>query len=252
MERKNRTPSAQCRTVLAVAASTHGSPLAGRQSNDVANDWDGLSCAELAVIFARGTFDSGNTGPWVGQPFREALYSKIGSDKLAFQGVDPQDYPANLDGYIEDGGPESCAPGDCTHHVGDPISVWSDSTNFPAPPINARLLSYCEANIPDPLCTNPLEGWPHSPQAFIDKLEAMWRDFSDADLNGVQETAIGDLIVQLTSQAKSKIGKLGKDILAGHIPHWMLTPQHFLYGLGPHPMTEQAAEDIARAFQQSK
>ncbi len=135
---------------------------------------------------------------------------------------------------------------------GDPISVWSDSTNFPAPPRNARLLSYCEANIPDPLCTNPLERWPHSPQAFIDKLEAMWRDFSDADLNGAQETAIGDLIVQLTSQAKSKIGKLGKDILAGHIRHWMLTPQHFLYGLGPHPMTEQAAEDIARAFQQSK
>lgn len=116
-------------SVLALAASVQASPVAARQPNDVANDWDESSCAELAVIFARGTFDSGwvkklvtltqvymaddskysNIGPWVGQPFRDALYSKIGANKVAFQGVSPQDYPANLDGYIEDGGPQSCA-----------------------------------------------------------------------------------------------------------------------------------------------
>ncbi|KAJ6784902.1 hypothetical protein PWT90_02375 [Aphanocladium album] len=284
--------------VLALAASTHASPLAARQANDVANDWDKSSCAELAVIFARGTFDSGNIGVWVGQPFRNALYSKIGAGKVAFQGVSAQDYPANLDGYIEEGGSESCAvslgkaverysarcPSAkivisgwsqgalCAHKsldasealvnaharsqviavttFGDPVPAWSDSINFPALPKNAKLLSYCETNTPDPLCTNPLGDWPHSPKAFLEKLDAVWHDFSDADLNSAQKSAIGDLIVQLTSQAKSKIGKLGKDILAGHIRHWMLTPAHFLYGLGPHPMTEQAANDIARIFQQ--
>lgn len=135
---------------------------------------------------------------------------------------------------------------------GDPISVWSDTIAFPALPPNAKLLSYCETNTPDPLCTNPLEDFPHSPKAFVDKLEAIWRDFSTAGLNDAQKKAIGDLAVQLVSQAKSKIGKLGKDILSGHIRHWMLTPQHFLYGLGPHPMTEQAAEDIAKVFHASK
>lgn len=45
--------------VLALAASTQASPLAARQAGDVANDFDKASCAELAVIFARGTFDSG-------------------------------------------------------------------------------------------------------------------------------------------------------------------------------------------------
>ncbi len=50
-----------------------------------------------------------NIGSWVGQPFREALREKSGREKVSFQGVSPRDYPADLDGYIEDGGPESCA-----------------------------------------------------------------------------------------------------------------------------------------------
>ncbi|XWX01813.1 hypothetical protein V2A60_009842 [Cordyceps javanica] len=269
------------------AAAAQSSPLAGRQS-------------ELAVIFARGTFDSGNIGPWVGQPFRDALYSKFGAGRVALQGVDPRDYLADLDGYIEDGGPESCAVSLgkaverysarcplakivisgwsqgalCAHKsldpsnalvdeharsrvialttFGDPVSAWSDSISFPALPENARLLSYCETGIPDPLCTNPLEDWPHSPKAFIDKLQAIWHDFGDADLNSAQKAAIHDLVAQLVSQARSKIGKLGGDIFSGHIRHWILTPQHFLYGVGLHPMTKQAAADIARIFQQSK
>lgn len=135
---------------------------------------------------------------------------------------------------------------------GDPISVWADSITVPALPQNAQHLSYCETSTPDPLCTNPLGDFPHSPSAFLEKLQAVWKDFSQASLNTAQKTALGDLVLQLTSQAKSKIGKLDEDILSGHIRRWMLTPQHFLYGLGSHPMTAQAVDDIARVFQQSK
>lgn len=135
---------------------------------------------------------------------------------------------------------------------GDPISVWADTITFPALPQNAQHLSYCETSTPDPLCTNPLGNFPHSPSAFLEKLQALWKDFSQTGPNSAQKTALGDLVVQLTSQAKTKIGKLGEDILAGHIRRWMLTPQHFLYGLGPHPLTAQAADDIVRVLQQSK
>jgi cutinase len=59
-------------------------------------------CKAVAVIFARGTFDSGNIGVWVGPQLGEALSSKISS--LAFQGVDSSAYAADLQGYIgEDG-----------------------------------------------------------------------------------------------------------------------------------------------------
>lgn len=50
-----------------------------------------------------------NIGPWVGQPFRDALNAQFGNGKVAFQGVNPQDYAADLNGYVEDGGPEGCA-----------------------------------------------------------------------------------------------------------------------------------------------
>ncbi len=51
--------------------------------------------------------ESRNIGPWVGAPFRDALAAKI--DGVAIQGVDPNDYSADLAGYVEDGGPQSCA-----------------------------------------------------------------------------------------------------------------------------------------------
>ncbi|OAA77567.1 Cutinase [Akanthomyces lecanii RCEF 1005] len=287
---------------LSTTAQASSSPLACHPSNDVANDWDKPSCAELAVIFARGTFDSGNIGPWVGPAFRKALYSEVG-DKLAFQGVSPQDYPANLEGIMEEGGSESCAVslGEaverysarcpdakiiisgwsqgalCAHKsfnaskalvneqarkqvialttFGDPVPVWSDSIKLPTLPRNVQLLTYCATSNPDPFCTDkPLQDWPHDPTAFGEKLEAVWHDydFGAAGLSDTQKKAANDLIMALPSLIESKIGQLGKDIAAGHIRRWMLTPQHFMYGSGPHPMTEQAARDVARLFQQSK
>ena len=47
-----------------------------------------------------------NVGPWVGGPWRDDLKSKHSG--AAFQGVNPDDYPADLAGYIEEGGPQEC------------------------------------------------------------------------------------------------------------------------------------------------
>lgn len=51
-----------------------------------------------------------NIGPWVGCPLQDAVKAKFGkSVKVAFQGVSAQDYSADLNGYIEDGGSAVCA-----------------------------------------------------------------------------------------------------------------------------------------------
>lgn len=48
--------------VLSLTAFTSATPLSSRQSSDTANDWNG-KCADVAIIFARGTFDSGYACP---------------------------------------------------------------------------------------------------------------------------------------------------------------------------------------------
>lgn len=52
-----------------------------------------------------------NIGVWVGDPFRNALQAKFASKgyKVHVQGVNPEDYPADLSGYLTSGAPESCA-----------------------------------------------------------------------------------------------------------------------------------------------
>ncbi|KAI1411630.1 hypothetical protein F5Y13DRAFT_191245 [Hypoxylon sp. FL1857] len=106
---------------LAVASPASAAATLNRRNPAVsANDWDPIlkgdknaKCADLAVIFARGTFDQGNLGPWVGGPFQDALVagSKSVNIEIAVQGVSPDDYPADLAGYIEEGGSNSCAKG---------------------------------------------------------------------------------------------------------------------------------------------
>lgn len=115
-----------------------------------------------------------------------------------------------------------------------------------------KALSYCELNTPDPLCTSPGENFPSDPAKLIEKLKADWTDFSQTRLNDAQKAAVPNLIGDLTKQAKSKIGKLGEDILAGHIRRWLLTPQHFSYGLGPNAMVNRAANDIFKLYQSSR
>ncbi|KAJ7643766.1 carbohydrate esterase family 5 protein [Roridomyces roridus] len=92
--------------VLGVALAR---PAVKRLSGDTANGMQdvisGSACKDVAVIFARGTFDSGNIGVWVGPQFQAALQSQIGS--LAFQGVDSNAYPATLSSYLAEGGSDA-------------------------------------------------------------------------------------------------------------------------------------------------
>nr|OQO27688.1 hypothetical protein B0A51_04454 [Rachicladosporium sp. CCFEE 5018] len=57
---------------------------------------DGTPCRAITVIFARGTFESGNVGTIVGPPFFQALANSTGAGKIAVQGVA---YPADVAGF---------------------------------------------------------------------------------------------------------------------------------------------------------
>ena len=65
-------------------------------------DVAGVDCKPITVIFARGTFELGNVGAFVGPPFFNNLDDLIGANNIAVQGVD---YPASLVGYLEGGDP---------------------------------------------------------------------------------------------------------------------------------------------------
>ncbi|KAI1371569.1 carbohydrate esterase family 5 protein [Hypoxylon crocopeplum] len=261
-----------------------------------ANEWDsvlqgekGATCAELAVIFARGTFDEGNIGPWVGGPFRDALVKKSSGIKIAVQGVSVDDYPANLAGYVEEGGSSSCASSlgqavqkyvshcpdskvavwgwsqgaQCAHKAmgqlgsaapnvvalgvfGDPAGIWQDSVDYPAIPKGTTLLSYCEKTTPDPLCANPTEDFPTDPIAFMTRLRDIWQNVESTHMNDAQKEAVGHIIEQLPKQLLQELGKLAKDISEGHLRRWMLTPQHFWYGIDDSVAT--AADDLIRVY----
>ncbi|KAI0157170.1 carbohydrate esterase family 5 protein [Hypoxylon sp. FL1284] len=282
------TPPAQAKTIssrrdAAVSADEWKSVLGGE--NDA-------ECSDLAVIFARGTFDKGNLGPWVGRPFYDALVAKAAGVKIAVQGVSAQDYPADLAGYVEDGGSESCAEslgrtvqeyvsrctksrvaiwgwsqgalcahkslgklGDAESNVialgvfGDPVGIWQDSIDFPAIPQGTELLIYCEKTTPDPLCANPLEDFPHDPVAFIDRLKDIWEEMDETHMNDAQRQAVKDIIVELPKQALAQVGHLATDVAEGHQRRWMLTPQHFWYGIDG--KVSAAADDLVRVYKKA-
>ncbi|KAI1463490.1 carbohydrate esterase family 5 protein [Daldinia caldariorum] len=264
------------------------------------NEWDPVlrgiedaECADLAVIFARGTFDKGNLGPWVGGPFRDALVSRSADIKLAIQGVDVDSYPADLAGYVEEGGSGSCGAsigesvqtyvshcpdakvaiwgwsqgalcahkamgelGDAATNVialgvfGDPVGVWQDSVDYPAIPEGVNFLSYCEKTTPDPLCANPTEDFPHTPKAFIDRLKDIWEEVDTTHMNDAQKGAVGELLIELPKQAVKELGQLATDIAGGHLRRWMLSPQHFWYGIDG--KVETAADDLLRVYNSQK
>ncbi|KAJ2984047.1 hypothetical protein NQ176_g241 [Zarea fungicola] len=57
-----------------------------------------VHCADVTLIFARGTCDPGNVGVLVGPPFFQAVSGAIGSKSLHVQG---DAYPASVDGYLK-------------------------------------------------------------------------------------------------------------------------------------------------------
>ena len=78
----------------AIPASCTNIDLAGETRNDITS---GLPCKNFTLIFARGTFESGNIGGIVGPPFVDALVSMLGSAQVAVQGVN--NYPADVAGF---------------------------------------------------------------------------------------------------------------------------------------------------------
>ncbi|KXL48981.1 carbohydrate esterase family 5 protein, partial [Acidomyces richmondensis BFW] len=62
-------------------------------------------CADVTLIFARGSTELGNMGETVGPALAKQLISDLGADKVAIQGVD---YPATIESNISlgsEGGP---------------------------------------------------------------------------------------------------------------------------------------------------
>ena len=64
----------------------------------LSDEQDGGSCADVSLIYARGTCDPGNVGTLVGPPFFDAVQSAIGSKSLTVQGVP---YAASVQGYLD-------------------------------------------------------------------------------------------------------------------------------------------------------
>lgn len=60
------------------------------------------TCADVSVVFARGTLEQEPIGSVVGPPFQSALQTAIGSQTLSFVGVN---YPASIAGFLEGGDP---------------------------------------------------------------------------------------------------------------------------------------------------
>ncbi|KXN91448.1 Cutinase [Leucoagaricus sp. SymC.cos] len=60
------------------------------------------TCADVTVVFARGTGEVAPIGTIVGPPFQSALQRAIGGRSLNFVGVN---YPATIGGFLEGGDP---------------------------------------------------------------------------------------------------------------------------------------------------
>jgi hypothetical protein len=65
--------------------------------NDIAQN---VPCADMTLIFARGTTEPGNVGLVAGPPFIDALNEQKGASTLSVQGVE---YPASFAGFNRNG-----------------------------------------------------------------------------------------------------------------------------------------------------
>lgn len=75
-------------------------PLEPRQSSSTRNELVNGPCRPVTVIYARGTSEAGNIGSIAGPPLESALDSRLGTNTVAFQGVD---YAATIAGAISGG-----------------------------------------------------------------------------------------------------------------------------------------------------
>ncbi|KIK61370.1 carbohydrate esterase family 5 protein [Collybiopsis luxurians FD-317 M1] len=61
------------------------------------------ACADVIVVYARGTTEPAPIGTTVGPALQASLLAVLGGKSLSFQGVD---YPADIPGFLEGGSPE--------------------------------------------------------------------------------------------------------------------------------------------------
>lgn len=89
---------------LVMDAETTFAEVAGfaMTENDLLNS-PSSPCADVVVVFARGTSEPGNVGSLVGPPFFAELRRRLSARgmSLAVQGVD--DYVADVEGFLEGG-----------------------------------------------------------------------------------------------------------------------------------------------------
>lgn len=58
-------------------------------------------CADVTILFARGTDDPGNVGLLTGSPFFDAIQAQLEGKSLAVQGTN--NYAASIDGFLNGG-----------------------------------------------------------------------------------------------------------------------------------------------------
>ncbi|KAL8306314.1 hypothetical protein RB597_003139 [Gaeumannomyces tritici] len=80
-----------------VAEDAQPPQLDARQSRSTEN---AQGCADMIIVFARGTTEGGNVGTIVGPPLLAAVKQAAGGRTVAMQGVD---YPANIPGFLAGG-----------------------------------------------------------------------------------------------------------------------------------------------------
>ncbi|KAJ0351601.1 hypothetical protein COL154_002949 [Colletotrichum chrysophilum] len=88
--------------LLALLGTATSIPITKRQADFSGNTQNGLqggACANMIVVFARGTTERGNVGTIAGPPFFQALSAQVGGN-LEVQGIE---YPADVPGFLAGG-----------------------------------------------------------------------------------------------------------------------------------------------------
>ncbi|KAF7325057.1 Carbohydrate esterase family 5 protein [Mycena kentingensis (nom. inval.)] len=274
-------------TTFVLAPLALGAP-ARRALTDTVSDMDalidgdaaGLGCADTAVIFARGTFDSGNIGVWVGPQFEAALRERI--QNVAFQGVDPSAYLADLQGYLGESGSDAGAQAladtveayaricpDTTHV----ISGWSQGAlvahkglGLLSPETQARVKGLVTFGDPAQLFADDLPAMPSSVQVnsqcftrsvpdplcapkgsfeiptSISDVIAPFSELPSLAVGAQEAAAAASLVAAFPGQLLAAKAAFAQTLLTNP-KRVLLTPEHFMYG--NKGLTEDAADFVA-------
>ena len=115
---------------------------------------------------------------------------------------------------------------------GDPFGAFEGDDDFSFPDVPVFYNPSCRSTpSSDPLCDNPLDDIGGTAKEIIENLGAMWDEVDTTELNEAQKEAVKYIALELPKQALFQTDTLIKDILKGNIQRWMLTYQHFLYGI---------------------